>query len=190
MPPGLRRIVAFICMASHWLRFEWDLSGVPQNADEIPSPLVVRDATKEEEAAVLKVIASSFSMDTGWADIHKPLLAKLTGEVEKAFEDKETPSCIVLQYGNRIIGCSVLNLDESAENHLVTGPCVLHEYRSRSMGSGLLGASLLRLRKAGLRKAYGITRIKTIAARFLYPKFAGKSAEWVTEFEATPKLAA
>ncbi len=126
-------------MASHWLRFEWDLSGVPQNADEIPSPLVVRDATKEEEASVLKVIASSFSMDTGWADIHKPLLARLTGEIEKAFEDKETPSCIVLQYGNRIIGCSVLNLDETAENHLVTGPCVLHEYRSRSMGSGLLG---------------------------------------------------
>ncbi len=176
-------------MSAHWLRYTWDLGKLPEQPVTIASPLVVRRATREEENAVITVTANAFSMDTGWADIHKSLLGKLQGQISTAFSEKE-PSCIVLQYGNRIIGCSVLRINEESDVHLITGPCVLHEYRSRGMGSSLLGASLAALRDAGLHKAYGISREKTAAARFLFPKFGGTSEPWQSELEAPPKIAA
>jgi len=176
-------------MSAHWLRYTWDLGKLPEQPVTIASPLVVRPANREEESAVLTVISNAFSMDTGWSDIHKSLLSKLQGQISTAFAEKE-PSCIVLQYGNRIIGCSVLRMNEDSDNHLITGPCVLHEYRSRGMGSSLLGASLAALRTAGLRKAYGTSREKTVAARYLFTKFGGTSEPWQSELEAPPKIAA
>jgi N-acetylglutamate synthase-like GNAT family acetyltransferase len=176
-------------MSSHWLRYTWDLGALPEQPVTIASPLVVRPAEESEKSAVLTVTANAFSMDTGWADIHKSLLSKLQGQIAEAFAEKE-PSCIVLQYGNRIIGCSVLRTSEESDTHLITGPCVLHEFRSRGMGSSLLGASLAALRKAGLRRAFGVSREKTVAARFLFPKFGGQSEPWHSEFEAAPKIAA
>ena len=176
-------------MSAHWLRYTWDLGKLPEQPVTIASPLIVRQANREEESAVLTVISNAFSMDTGWADIHKSLLGKLQGQISTAFDEKE-PACVVLQYGNRIIGCSVMRLSEEAEVNLITGPCVLHEYRSRGMGSSLLGASLAELRKAGLRKAYGISREKTVASRYLFPKFGGTAEPWQSELEAPPKIAA
>lgn len=176
-------------MSAHWLRYTWDLGKLPEQPITIAHPLVVRRANRDEEAAVVTTTANAFSMDTGWADIHKSLLSKLQGQISAAFDEKE-PACIVLQYGNRIIGCSVLRPHEESDTHLVTGPCVLHEYRSRGMGASLLGASLAALREAGLRKAYGATREKTVAARYLFTKFGGVAEPWQSELEAPPKIAA
>lgn len=176
-------------MSAHWLRYTWDLGKLPEQPVSIASPLVVRRANREEESAVITVAANAFSMDTGWADIHKSLLGKLQGQIAEAFADKE-PSCMVLQYGNRIIGCSVLRPNEESDNNLITGPCVLHEYRSRGMGTSLLGASLLALKEAGLRTAHGISREKTVASRFLYTKFGSTSEPWQSELESSPKIAA
>jgi len=176
-------------MSAHWFRYTWDLGKLPEQPVTIASPLVVRRANREEESAVVTVAANAFSMDTGWADIHKSLLGKLQGQISEAFADKE-PSCIVLQYGNRIIGCSVLRPNEESDHNLITGPCVLHEYRSRGMGTSLLGASLLALKEAGLRKAHAISREKTVASRFLFTKFNSTSEPWQSELEASPKIAA
>lgn len=138
---------------------------------------------------MIKVVRSSFSMDTGWADIHKQLLDKIIERVEASFDSGATPG-VVLQHGQRIIGCSILNLSEEADNNLITGPCILHEYRSRGFGSALLGASLLALREAGLRRALGLTREKTVSGRYLYPKFGGTSEPWTSDLDVRPRLAA
>lgn len=172
-----------------WLRFEWDLDKVPTEGGEVAAPFLLRPAKKEELDAVLNVMASAFSMDTGWGDIKDAMAERLRKLAQPAF-DRETPSCLVLRHGSRIIGASLLNDDPEAENHLSSGPCILHEYRSRGYGTVLLIASLDALRKAGCKKARGATREKTAAARFVYPKFGGESSPWTLDLEPAPKLAA
>ena len=92
---------------------------------------------------------------------------------------------MVVLHGSRVIGASVLDLAVDAEFHLLTGPCILHEYRSRGLGSALLHQSLVRLREEGLRRVTASARVNSVAARFIYPKFGG-AAEPIE----TPKIAA
>jgi hypothetical protein len=98
--------------------------------------------------------------------------------------------CVIVRHGCRIIAASVVNSGAGAENHLATGSCGLHEYRGRGSGTVLLEASLGALRSASLRNAYGLTRDKTAATRFLYPKFGGSPGRWAADFEVAQKLAA
>lgn len=175
-------------MTISWIRFEWDLTGLPVDSDKSVAPFVLRSAEKSDEDTIQKVAASAFSMDTAWGDARGFITERVTKNIADSF-DHDTPSCVVLQHGSRIIGLSALNLGE-VENNLTTGPCILHEYRSRGLASLLLQASLATLRDAGLRRAYGIAREKTPAARFVYPKFGGVGHPWTTDLGHSPKLAA
>lgn len=177
-------------MTIAWQRFVWDLKSLPDFKTELPSSYVLRSAEKDDESAIEKTTASAFSMDTGWGDIQKLIVERMIASVGHTFEKDAKCQCLVLQHGSRIIGTSALRLDEGADNNLLTGPCILHEYRSRGLGSILLHASLSALREAGLSRAYGIAREKTAAARFIYPKFGGTPSPWTPDFAATPKLAA
>jgi len=128
-------------------------------------------------------------MDSGWGDVAKSLQEILHRKIEQSLS-KEEGRCLVLLHGARVIGVSVLNVSEEADNNLVSGPCILHEYRSRGLGSQLLRASLVALKDAGLRKAYGVTRARTTSARFVYSKFGGASSPFTPDFEILPRLAA
>jgi predicted N-acetyltransferase YhbS len=55
---------------------------------------------------------------------------------------------LVICHGQRIIGASALSTEMDAENHLLSGPCVLMEYRNRGLGTALLYYSLKQLRTA------------------------------------------
>jgi len=177
-------------MTVSWLRFEWDLHRLPTTEIEIPNSYIVRAARKEDEDVIQKVTASAFSMDTGWGDIQKLIMEKILVNVGLPFEKDGNGQCIVLQHGSRIIGSSALCMDAAAEYHLTTGPCILHEYRSRGLGSLLLQASLGALREAGLKRAFGIARDRSAVARFIYPKFEGSAQPWTPDFVAAPKIAA
>ncbi|MFZ4682886.1 MAG: GNAT family N-acetyltransferase [Terrimicrobiaceae bacterium] len=177
-------------MTISWLRFTWDLEKIPTAEPEVPAPYVLRLAESSEADDVQKTVASAFSMDTGWGDIQKFLIEWMGKNVGLAFEKDSKSRCLVLRHGTRIIGASVLSTDAEAENHLTTGPCILHEYGSRGLGSLLLKASLFTLREAGLKRAHGITREKTAAARFIYPKSGGTSEPWTLELEVPSKQAA
>ncbi len=176
-------------MIISWLRFEWDLKKIPSDEPKVPSPFVLSRAQKNDHDAVQKVATSAFSMDTGWSDIQKSFAETILRNVRAGFE-KDPPDCVILQHGSRIIGASIVNPGVGAENHLTTGPCVLHEYRGRGLGTALLRASLGQLRDAGLARAYGVAREKTAAARFVYPKFGGLGGRWSPDFEVAQKLAA
>jgi predicted N-acetyltransferase YhbS len=176
-------------LASTWLRFTWDLKKVPATEPVVPAPYHVRAADADEEEVVRKVALSAFGMDSGWSHLQGSFVEKIRAQIAAAFE-KNAGNCLALVHGTRIIGASVLNPDPSAAYHLLTGPCVLHEYRSRSLGSQLLRASLLTLRKAGLETAAGVTKNKTTAARYIYPKFDGVAAAWDSDLETAPRLAA
>ena len=177
-------------MTTTWQRFTWDLTKVPSAGSEIPAPYQLRDATAEEEDIIQKVTYSAFSMDSGWGNLQSPFVENIRKQVAAAFEKDAKSRCLALLHGSRIIGSSVLGLEDGAANHLVTGPCILHEYRSRGLGSHMLHSSLLALREAGLKKAFGVTREKTTSARFIYPKYGGTTEPWTPDFESAPKIAA
>jgi predicted N-acetyltransferase YhbS len=177
-------------MITTWLRFSWDLTNLPPTESGIPSPFQLREATPDEEDVVQKVAYSAFSMDSGWGNLQSPFVENIRRQIATAFDKDAKYRRLVLLHGSRIIGCSVLDTEDDAPNHLLTGPCIVHEYRSRGLGSQILLASLLTLREAGLRRAHGLTRDKTTSARFIYPKFGGAAEPWTPDFESAPRLAA
>lgn len=156
-----------------WLSFEWKTGGL-QKEGASSKPLVLRAAEKGEEEGVAKAIRSAFSMDSAWGDVSRALAEKLEVNIEKAFSEAE-PSCVVLVHGTRVIGASVLDVTPDASNHLLSGPCILHEYRNRGLASALLAESLAFLGKKEIPVARGLTRANSITARFIYPKFGGVS---------------
>lgn len=152
-----------------WICFEWKTSELPITEGSI-APILHRPAEKDEEQTVGKTIFSAFALDAAWSDVGYALKKKIDANVEWAFGSSQ-PSCVVLLHGSRIIGASVIDLDPHAENNLLTGPCILHEYRNRGLGTCLLRASLAFLHEKDIEVARGITRANSIAARFIYPKF-------------------
>jgi GNAT superfamily N-acetyltransferase len=153
-----------------WICFEWELASLELPVPSI-SPLILRPAEKGEEETVLKALLSAFAMDTAWGDISRKLEEGMGRYVAQAF-DRPDPSCIVALHGQRVIGASLLDSDPDAGNHLISGPMILHEYRNRGVGSGLLAASLIFLRDRGVKKAHGVTRVNSTVSRFVYPKFS------------------
>lgn len=171
-------------MANDWQRFRWDLGKELDASRPALPPFVFRPADEEERETALKVVASALMMERAWTRTAKGFARDLEKRCEDAFAQKP-PACVVVQHGSRIIGASVLDLAAEAEAHLLTGPCILHEYRGRGLGSALLYHSLERLREAGLKRAVAMARLRSTAARYIYPKFGG-----VAEAIETPKIAA
>jgi predicted N-acetyltransferase YhbS len=172
-----------------WLRFKWDLRALPAEESSVPPPFILRGADKGERNAVETVVSNAFGMDTGWSDIQRMFVTVIVRNVHAGFAS-DPPDCIVIQHGHRIIAASVVNSQDGVENHLSTGPCVLHEYRGRGLGTSLFRTSLAALREAGLSQAYGISREKSAAARFLYPRFGGVGSRWTPDFEVAQRIAA
>lgn len=153
-----------------WICFKWELASLDLPLPSI-APLVLRPAEKGEQETVLRVLLTAFAMDTAWGDISRRLEEGMGHYVEQAF-DRPDPSCIVALHGSRVIGASLLDANPDAGNHLVSGPMILHEYRNRGVGSGLLASSLIFLREKGVKKAHGVTRANSTVSRFVYPKFS------------------
>lgn len=158
-----------------WTCFEWKTVGVPTVAGVV-TPLVIRAAKPEDREVVKRVLAMSFSMDSFWNDVTRIVAERFNKACDEAFENEEPP-CVVLTHGSRIVGASLLDLAPESASHLVSGPCILHEYRNRGFGCVLLQASLVFLREHGLQAARGITRANSVAARFVYRKFGSVSVE-------------
>ena len=158
---------------------------MPNPAPRIDSHYRIRHAVAAEEETVRRVVFTAFSLDMDWTDSMKLMREGLERRVDRIFVEKEVP-CLVITHGTRIIAASALDHEQNSESHLITGPCVLNEYRNRGLGSGLLYQSLITLREAGIKRAYGVSKDNVPAAKFLYPKF--ESVRETYEFE--PQLAA
>ncbi len=174
-------------MANDWQRFRWDLDKTLDAARPAMPPFIFRSADAGDLDVVLKVVSSALLMERAWTGSATEFSHDLEKRCVAAFEG-DKPACMVVQHGTRVIGASVLKLDEDAGFHLITGPCILHEYRSRGFGSALLQQSLERLRDEGLRRAVALARVNSTAARFVYPKFGGVVEPMAAS--ETPRLAA
>jgi GNAT superfamily N-acetyltransferase len=157
-----------------WTRFTWNLKKLPETAFDIGAHYCIRPFNADEETGVRKIIHSSFALDPSWNDALNGMRPLFQAALDGLFE-KKTPLCLALTHGSRVIGASLMTTLPSADNHLVSGPCVSAEYRNRGLGTALLYHSLRALRDAGLDKACGITKQNLAAARFVYTKFNSTS---------------
>lgn len=176
----LRKVIAFGSSRSKlpgsmklvpWMRFTWDLAQLPAEAPVLERRYGIRLAAREEKEKVLRVIISSFALDKDWFDTLKTMQGWIENQIDDVFSQRSASSCLVVTHGSRIIGASALNTERESANHLLTGTCVLNEYRNRGLGTGLLYHSLRTLREADLEKAHGITKSNVPAAKFLYRKY-------------------
>lgn len=155
-------------------QFRWNLSDLVPGSVPMPGPYTLRPAGEQELEDALRVVQASYNLDPEWSGCAKHIDEVVLPGVRKAFSDEAT--CLFLLHGNRVIAASAYDPNPADGVHLITGPCVLIEYRSRGIGGALLHATLEALRARGLQEAVGQTRPGTPSAKFLCSKFGGKPA--------------
>lgn len=165
-----------------WLRFEWDLRNLDLGPVELARHYSIRRAIREEEGIVRRTIQSAFSLDADWSDVMKRIWHSIDEDISRAFDSRDA-RCLVLTHGSRIIGASTLSTSPADLVHLLSGPCILIEYRNRGHGTALLAESLRYLGASGLETAVGLTRKNMPAGKFVYPKFGGRFSSANLELE-------
>jgi hypothetical protein len=156
-------------------RFLWDPKQLPEGAGDLSAPFVLRGASEQEADEALSIIQASYNLDPEWSGCASHIKDTVLPGVMKTLAKE--PTCLFVQHGNRIIAASVYDCEpEDGGVHLVSGPCVLSEYRSRGIGGALLGATLGALRSRGLTEVAGQTKPKGPSAKYLFTKFGGKAA--------------
>jgi hypothetical protein len=165
-----------------WKRFTWDLTKLaPDHEPHLPSHYTVRAAARDEEKTVRNVIFTAFGLDSAWGDSFKLVRGFIESQLSSSFLHRAVP-CLVITHGVRIIAASALNTSDDAPCHLISGPCVLAEYRNRGLGTSLLHESLLHLKTAGLDRCTGVCKEHVPASKFVYPKFGSTAADF--DFDA------
>ncbi len=159
--------------SSDWLIFEWDLVTFAASTRLKIPPFVFRHADADDRETVEKVIRSAFSAEPPLSSRDSALIMSPEAACDTAFSGPQI-ACVVVQHGTRIIGASAMDSSEDTANHLLTGPCILQEYRNRGIGSALLFSSLEFLQDRGLEVARGRSRAQSTAGRFVYRKFDGR----------------
>ena len=136
-------------MTLSWLRFEWDLKTLSADELNLPPPFVLTRAGKGRRTHCAKRCPEFLRDGYRWSDIQRIFAETILRHVQAGFQ-RSLPDCVIVQHGSRIIGASIVDPSAEAENHLTTGPCVLHEYRGRGVGTALLEASLAALQQSDL----------------------------------------
>jgi hypothetical protein len=163
-----------------WKRFSWDLNKLPDPAPPLAERYTLRPALAEDHKTVAHLIQCSFSLDSSWGDALTVIKDWLAAQVDAAFVREPVPA-VVISHGSRIIAASAISTDVTADTNLISGPCVLIEYRNRGLGTALLYQTLQQLRQGGLTHVHGIVKDNVAAGKFIYPKFGSTYDE--IEFE-------
>jgi hypothetical protein len=154
-------------------RFVWALKDLPSDAGQIPAPFVLRTAGEQEVDEAVAIVRSSYNLDPEWSGCAMHIKGTVLPAVMKALAKE--PTCLFVQHGNRVIAASVFDCEPETEGvHLVSGPCVLIEYRNRGIGGALLGATLDALRGRGLTEVTGHTRPSGPSSKYLATKYGGR----------------
>lgn len=160
---------------TRWVNFVWDLAETELPAITAPRQYRLSVVKAEVREQLQQVIEKSFALDPSWNAVLHMIDAQVKSSIAAAF-DSESATWLALQHGTRIVGGTLFMTDPDAPAQLVPGPCILTEYRNRGLGTFLLSSALRHLREAGITRACARTREGSPAARFLYPKFGGRSS--------------
>ncbi len=155
-----------------WMKFAWELGAVPEVPASVPFGLRLQVVTSEEEPDLFEVLAKSAGLDSSLINAGRGLQRYFSEEAPRLWRGKQRRSLAVC-HGERIIAGTVYLLKEDEPAHLVSGPCVLSEYRNRGIGAWLLHYSLYDLQTQGLKKVFGVCKQHSILEKYIYPKFGG-----------------
>ncbi|MEM1158989.1 MAG: GNAT family N-acetyltransferase [Verrucomicrobiota bacterium] len=160
-----------------WIQYTWNLSSLPDESEIAAIKGDLRLAEKSEFEACSNILKGSLMTERASTDDLQHLLSEFEDLFPKSFERETKSEIVVWEDGRRLVGLSTLNLDPDSRRQLVSGVCVLEEYRCRGGGKALLLRSLNRLKEHGLETASVVTRQGMSAAKFLYPKFYAQNSE-------------
>jgi hypothetical protein len=163
-----------------WLLFSWNLLEEQRSPASVPDGLVLKLADKLDEREIQAVVSRSFSFDQQWSGSYGRIAEPLEQRIQQAFRYQPLPA-LALVHGSRIIAASCLSTDENAASHLLSGPCVLPEYRSRGLASILLAETLHQLQQARIPVARAFCLDGTTASKFVYPKFGSVREKYAEE---------
>jgi ribosomal protein S18 acetylase RimI-like enzyme len=164
------------------VRFDWDLTKIPIQPIPLPPKHEIKVSTDAVVDSLWEGMQKAFLNEKGWIIQLEAHLDQLRRKIFPDGKPLAEMDILVLQHGARVVGVSALLAKAEEPVQLLSGVVLDYEYQRRGLGTALLEASLRHLADRGLERASVITREGVTAARFLYPKFGGKS----TQLDAVP----
>ena len=164
------------------VRFDWDLTKIPIQPISLPPKHEIKVSTDAVVDSLWEGMQKAFLNEKGWIIQLEAHLDQLRRKIFPDGKPLAEMDILVLQHGARVVGVSALLAKAEEPVQLLSGVVLDYEYQRRGLGTALLEASLRHLADRGLERASVITREGVTAARFLYPKFGGKS----TQLDAVP----
>ena len=165
-----------------YVRFDWDLTKIPIQPIPLPPKHEIKVSTDALVDSLWEGMQKAFLNEKGWIIQLEAHLDQLRRKIFPDGKPLAEMDILVLQHGARVVGVSALLAKAEEPVQLLSGVVLDYEYQRRGLGTALLQASLRHLADRGLERASVITREGVTAARFLYPKFGGKS----TQVDAVP----
>ena len=160
-----------------WVRHTWDLDDAeirlvaPQGYD-------FDSAASDEEPRLIHVILSAYASDPVWESLMGDIGARMVERVKTTLGGGDA-DYLVARCGGEIIAASGVAKEHWTDQNLLTGVCVLPEHQRKGVGRHLLGLSLLRLKRMGLRRAQVYTESGSLADMKIYPLFGSRREEGV-----------
>jgi len=164
------------------VRFDWDLTKIPIQPISLSPKHEIKVSTDAVVDSLWEGMQKAFLNEKGWIIQLEAHLDQLRRKIFPDGKPLAEMDILVLQHGARVVGVSALLAKAEVPVQLLSGVVLDYEYQRRGLGTALLQASLRHLADRGLERASVITREGVTAARFLYPKFGGKS----TQLDAVP----
>ncbi len=167
-----------------WVKYTWDLNKLPKNDPLMSLRVKLVEPEKVDLNAEFKAMESAYALDTGWGVGLEYRLEELQILCSFCAQDKEKRvRHLHLMDGKRLVGVSLVSKHMEFPRNLLSGVCIIDEYRCRGAGSLLLYKSLKKLHEEGLSEATAVTKTGISADKFLYGKFDSKRAEMTEDAE-------
>ena len=155
-----------------WARHTWDLGGAEIRLTA-PEGYDFGSAAPGEEQRIIQVVLSAYASDPAWEPLMDGIRERMTDRIKTTF-GREDSDYLVARRDGEVVAASGVAQEHWSGQNLLTGVCVVPEHQRKGLGRHLLGLSLLRLRRMGLRKARVYTESGSLADRKIYPLFGSR----------------
>ncbi len=160
-----------------WARHTWNLDDAEIRLAP-PEGYDFDSASPDEGQRIIHVVLSAYSSDPAWESMMAGITARMTGRIKTTL-GSEDADYLVARREVEMVAASGVAAKHWTDQNLLTGVCVLPERQRRGLGRHLLGLSLLRLKRMGLRQAQVYTETGSLADRKIYPLFGSRREESV-----------
>ena len=160
-----------------WVRHTWSLDGAEIRL-VAPEGYDFDSASPDEGQRIIHVVLSAYASDPAWESMMSGITERMTERVKTTLGGGDA-DYLVARSGGEIVAASGVAREHWTGQNLLTGVCVLPEHQRKGLGRHLLGLSLFRLKRMGLRRAQVYTEAGSLADRKIYPLFGSRREEGV-----------